>query len=81
MSLQTACVSRLATPQTMGTAMGLAMGSIALMALFGAPISGRLIGQYGYLALSMFSGATLVVGSVLIACARFVQERRILAAV
>ncbi|KAG9528068.1 MFS monocarboxylate transporter [Aureobasidium sp. EXF-12298] len=81
MSLQTACVSRLATPQTMGTAMGLAMGSIALMALFGTPISGQLVGQYSYLALSMFAGATLVAGSVLIACARFIQDRRLFAVV
>ncbi|KAH0278586.1 MFS general substrate transporter, partial [Aureobasidium melanogenum] len=81
MSLQTACVSRLATPQTMGTAMGLAMGSIALMALFGTPISGQLVGQYSYLVLSMFAGATLVAGSVLIACARFFQDRRLFAVV
>jgi predicted MFS family arabinose efflux permease len=81
MSLQTACIARLATPQTMGTAMGLAMGSIALMALFGAPISGQLIGQYGYPALSMFSGAALVAGSVLIACSRFIQDRRLFAVV
>ncbi|KAH0170532.1 MFS general substrate transporter, partial [Aureobasidium melanogenum] len=81
MSLQTACVSRLATPQTMGTAMGLAMGSIALMALFGTPISGQLVGQYSYLELSMFAGATLVAGSVLIACARFIQDRRLFAVV
>ncbi|KAK6004693.1 hypothetical protein QM012_008555 [Aureobasidium pullulans] len=81
MSLQTACISRLATPQTMGTCMGLAMGSIALMALFGTPISGQLVGQYSYLALSMFAGATLVAGSVLIACARFVQDRKLFAVV
>ncbi|KAI4722990.1 MFS monocarboxylate transporter [Aureobasidium sp. EXF-10727] len=81
MSLQTACVARLATPQTMGTAMGLAMGSIALMALFGAPISGQLVGQYGYLALSIFSGAALVAGAVLIACARFVLDKRLIAVV
>ncbi|THY20214.1 MFS monocarboxylate transporter [Aureobasidium pullulans] len=81
MSLQTACISRLATPETMGTAMGMAMGSIALMALFGTPISGQLVGQHGYLALSMFAGATLVVGSALIACARLVQDKRLFAVV
>ncbi|KAI5196800.1 MFS monocarboxylate transporter [Aureobasidium subglaciale] len=81
MSLQTACIARLATPETMGTAMGSAMGSIALMVLFGTPISGQLVGHYGYLELSMFSGSTLVVGAVLIGCARLKQDRRMLAAI
>lgn len=76
MSLQSACIARLATPQTMGTAMGITMGFIALFALFGTPISGQLVGQYGWLALSMFSGATLIAGSVLIACSRFFQDRK-----
>lgn len=35
-------------------------------ALFGTPISGQLVGSYGYLALSMYTGATLVSGSLLI---------------
>lgn len=81
LSLQTTCVSRLATPETMGTAMGMCMASVAVMTLCGAPVSGQLLGRYGYLAISMFSGATLVAGSALIACARFVQDRRLFAVV
>jgi len=81
MSLQSACIARLATPQTMGTAMGLMMGFIALFALFGTPISGQLVGQYGFLALSMFSGAALVAGSALIALSRSIQDRKLLAVV
>jgi ABC-type Fe3+-siderophore transport system permease subunit len=81
MSLQSACIARLATPQTMGTAMGMTMGFVALTTLFGTPISGKLVGQHGFLALSMFSGAALVVGSALIACSRFVQNRRLFAVV
>ncbi|KAI5241300.1 MFS monocarboxylate transporter [Aureobasidium subglaciale] len=81
MSLQTACIASLATPETMGTAMGLSMGSIALMVLFGTPISGQLVGQYGYLELSMFSGSTLIVGAVLIGCARLKQDRKMLSAI
>lgn len=77
MSLQSACIARLATPQTMGTAMGITMGFIALFALFGTPISGQLVGQYGWLPLSMFSGATLIAGSALIACSRFIQNRKL----
>lgn len=40
--------------------------SINHRALFGTPISGQLVGSYGYLALSMYAGASLVVGALLI---------------
>ncbi|RMJ27933.1 MFS monocarboxylate transporter [Aspergillus sp. HF37] len=70
MSLQTACAAILATPETQGTALGFVMGSLALSALFGTPISGQLVGTYGYLALSMYAGSSLVAGSLLIFCAR-----------
>lgn len=39
-------------------------------ALFGTPISGQLVGSYGYLALSMYAGTSLVVGALLIFWAR-----------
>ncbi|OJD30000.1 mfs monocarboxylate transporter [Diplodia corticola] len=81
LSLQTACVAKIATRETQGTAVGLLMGSVALTALFGTPISGQLVGQYGYLALSMFSGATLVVGSLLITWARLRLDGKWVAAV
>ncbi|GES57729.1 MFS monocarboxylate transporter [Aspergillus terreus] len=79
MSLQSACAAHLAPHELHGTAVGFLMGSVALTALFGTPISGELVGSYGYLALSMYAGATLVVGGLLIFVARFKLERRVFA--
>ncbi|KNG81132.1 hypothetical protein ANOM_011535 [Aspergillus nomiae NRRL 13137] len=79
MSLQSACAAHLAPHELHGTAVGLLMGSVALTALFGTPISGQLVESYGYLALSMYAGASLVVGSILIFVARFKMERRVFA--
>ncbi|GAB1192769.1 hypothetical protein APSETT444_001965 [Aspergillus pseudonomiae] len=56
-------------------------GIVADRALAGVPISGELAGKYGYLALSIYSGVSLLVGSVLLAAARFVQRRDLLAIV
>ncbi|KAK0622213.1 Aspyridones efflux protein apdF [Lasiodiplodia hormozganensis] len=80
-SLQAACVAKIATQQTQGTAVGLLMGSVALTVLFGTPICGQLVGHYGYLALSMFSGATLMAGSLLIVWAKLKLERNWMALV
>ena len=46
--------------------------------LFGTPISGELV-KHGYIALSVWSGAMLLVGGVVITWARLVQDRRFLA--
>ena len=80
MSLQASCGTKLATPATYGTAVGMAMGTVSLTGLFGSPISGELI-KYGYLALSMYAGSALVVGGVLIATARLMQSRKLFAIV
>ncbi|KAB8255539.1 major facilitator superfamily domain-containing protein [Aspergillus pseudonomiae] len=79
MSLQSACAAHLAPHELHGTAVGLLMGSVALTALFGTPISGQLVESYGYLALSIYAGASLVVGGILIFMARFKMERRVFA--
>ncbi|KAK0637473.1 putative MFS monocarboxylate transporter [Bombardia bombarda] len=80
-SLQGACASRIATHRTQGTAMGLVMGASAITALVGNPVGGTLVGKYGYLANSMFTGATLVVGTVLIVVARLRLDRKVWVAV
>ena len=49
--------------------------------LIGSPIGGHLLGQYGYLALSMFTGATLVVGAVGMGYARLCLDPKVMAAV
>ncbi|KAM3462066.1 hypothetical protein MY5147_009868 [Beauveria neobassiana] len=79
MSLQSACAAQLAPHELQGTAVGFLMGSVALTALFGTPISGQLVGSYGYLALSLFAGASLVVGGLLIFMARFKMESKVFA--
>ncbi len=74
------CSAQLATPTTYGTAMGMAMAVSAITNLVGNPISGQLIPQ-GYLAMSMFAGASLLAGGVLLVLGRFTKERKLLAKV
>jgi hypothetical protein len=45
------------------------------------PISGALVEKYGYLALSIFSGVTVLAGGILLLAARILQERRVKAVV
>ncbi|KIX07654.1 uncharacterized protein Z518_02307 [Rhinocladiella mackenziei CBS 650.93] len=77
LSLQVACATKLATPQTYGTAVGMTMGIVSLTGLFGSPISGELI-KYSYLALSMYAGAVLAVGGILICFTRLQLSRKLL---
>ncbi|KAF6800364.1 MFS monocarboxylate [Colletotrichum sojae] len=81
MSLQSACVGEVAPAGRQGMAMGVMMGSIAITALVGPPISGQILGRFEYLALSAWTGATLVLGAVILAAARFRLDRGILAVV
>lgn len=50
-------------------------------AMAGVPISGELAGKYGYLALSIYSGVSLLVGSLLLVIARLAQSRDLFAIV
>ncbi|EME85183.1 uncharacterized protein MYCFIDRAFT_46639 [Pseudocercospora fijiensis CIRAD86] len=75
MSLQLACATIVADEQTRGAAVGLAMASVSLTALFGTPIAGELV-EKGYLALSAFAGAMLIVGAILLGCARFSRNQK-----
>ncbi|KFY97062.1 hypothetical protein V498_02288 [Pseudogymnoascus sp. VKM F-4517 (FW-2822)] len=75
LSLQASCAGILATRETQGTAVGFLMGALALTSLFGTPISGELVGSYGYLSLSIFAGVSLVVGSTLIFWARLRSQQ------
>lgn len=45
------------------------------------PISGALAEKYGYLALSVFSGVTVLIGGALLVAARVLQDRRLRAIV
>jgi hypothetical protein len=41
------------------------------------PISGALGEKYGYLALSIFSGVTVLIGGALLVAARILQDKRL----
>jgi hypothetical protein len=45
------------------------------------PISGALAEKYGYLALSILSGVTVLIGGALLVAARVLQDRRLRAIV
>lgn len=45
------------------------------------PISGALAARYGYLALSMFSGVSLLLGGLSLTAARLAQDRRLRAVI
>ncbi|KAK1756781.1 putative MFS monocarboxylate transporter [Echria macrotheca] len=64
-----------------GTAMGLLMGIVAIATLIGTPIAGVIVSRHGYLAQSMYTGATMLVGGLLLVLARFHYDRRLLASV
>ncbi|PKX95150.1 putative MFS monocarboxylate transporter [Aspergillus novofumigatus IBT 16806] len=81
LSLQGACAGKIATPQNQGKAIGFLQGSLAVTVLVGSPIGGQLLGHYGYLSLSMFTGATLVVGAVVMGYARLCLNPRVMVAV
>ncbi|KAJ5667838.1 uncharacterized protein N7477_006408 [Penicillium maclennaniae] len=80
-SLQQACAAQVATPSTMGLALGTVSASVSLSAMANVPISGALAEKYGYLSLSLFSGVSLILGGILLIAARLVQDRRLLAIV
>ncbi|KAJ5774890.1 hypothetical protein N7457_009786 [Penicillium paradoxum] len=81
LSLQQACAGQVASATTLGLAIGSVSGSTALSAMANVPISGALVENYGWLSLSIFSGASLIVGGVLLIAARLVQNRELLAIV
>lgn len=83
LSQQTAGFAQLAKGDsaTAAMAMGLGMGAIAGPALAGTPIAGALVDRYGFLSLSMFTGAILVVGAALIWASRLAQNRKLFAVV
>ncbi|ROV95205.1 hypothetical protein VMCG_08563 [Cytospora schulzeri] len=81
LSLQGACAAKIATRETQGTAIGLLTGSVSVTVLVGTPIAGQLIAHGGYLALSMFTGATLAAGSLIVGLARGQLGRKVLSVV
>ncbi|KAJ9236379.1 hypothetical protein DTO027B5_4673 [Paecilomyces variotii] len=81
LSLQQTCVAQVSSSSNMGTAIGTVMAATSLSGLAGIPISGELAGRYGFLALSIYSGVSMLVGTVILIAARIAQERRLFAVV
>ncbi|KAH7020842.1 major facilitator superfamily transporter [Microdochium trichocladiopsis] len=79
MSLQGACAGKLAPPQAQGIAVGVMMGFLSISSLIGTPISGQILSRAGYLALSAWTGATLLAGGAVTGAARFTVHRELLA--
>lgn len=76
LSLQLVCATTLTTDETHGAGVGIVMASVSLTGLFGTPIAGELV-ESGYLALSCFAAAMLIVGGVLLTVARMARDRRL----
>lgn len=76
LSLQLPCASQLSTPENHHLAVGAIFAAGSITSLIGSPIAGK-IQEHGYVALSMFTASVLVLGAVLIAVARLLQDRRI----
>ncbi|KAK4496648.1 hypothetical protein PRZ48_012630 [Zasmidium cellare] len=76
LSLQLVCATTLTTDESHGAGVGIVMASVSLTGLFGTPIAGELV-KSGYLALSCFAAATLLVGGVLLGLARLAKDRRL----
>ncbi|KAJ1323507.1 MFS transporter MCT family solute carrier family 16 (monocarboxylic acid transporters) member 10 [Microdochium nivale] len=77
MALQGACAGKLAPLQAQGIAVGVLMGCLSLAALVGTPISGQILSHSGYLALSAWTGATLVAGAAILSVARFLVNPKL----
>ncbi|KAI2631140.1 putative MFS monocarboxylate transporter [Xylaria nigripes] len=80
LSLQGACAGKIAKPEQQGMALGLVTGSVAIPSLIGTPISGQILSQGGYLGLAVWTGVTLLVGSIILVGARLKLNSKILAA-
>ncbi|KAL4883172.1 major facilitator superfamily domain-containing protein [Aspergillus karnatakaensis] len=81
LSLQQVCAAQIATPQTLGLAVGTIFAASSFSAMASVPITGELAARYGYLAVSIYSGVSLVVGSFFLLLARLSQSRKLLAVV
>ncbi|KAJ5894611.1 hypothetical protein N7495_006302, partial [Penicillium taxi] len=80
-SLQQACAAQVATPSTMGLAIGTVAASVSLSAMANVPISGVLVEKFGYLSLSLFSGVSLILGGIFLIAARLVQDKHFFAVI
>jgi predicted MFS family arabinose efflux permease len=69
--LQGVCAAQVVKPQQYGVAMGFVMSILSIAGLFGSPINGQLLGRWGYLGLSLFSGLAMLIGMLVLMIAKF----------
>ncbi|KAL5341036.1 major facilitator superfamily domain-containing protein [Aspergillus crustosus] len=81
LSLQQVCAAQIATPQTIGLAVGTIFAASSFSAMASVPITGELAARYGYLAVSIYSGVSLIVGSLILLLARLSQSQDLWAVV
>ena len=77
--LQGACSAQIVKPAQYGVAMGSVMAVLSIAGLVGSPINGWILGTWGYLGLSLFSGLAMLVGMTFIMLARGKLDKRLLA--
>lgn len=66
-------------PRMIGTYIGQAIAVLGVAGLTGTPIGGTIIAKYGFNQATYFAGVSMLVGSVLIVCARFLRQPRLMA--
>lgn len=74
--LQSACSAQIVKPAQYGVAMGGVMAVLSIAGLIGSPINGWILGAYGYLGLSLFSGLAMLLGMVILVVARLKLDLR-----
>lgn len=62
----------------LGTRFGMAFTVLSIALLFGTPVSGRLVDQFGYSAAWIWSGSTIIAGTGAIICTRALKGTRTL---
>ncbi|OXH25673.1 hypothetical protein J008_05326 [Cryptococcus neoformans] len=83
-SLIPACIAQISHQHEIGLRLGLAWGIASIFALFGPPISGALISNYGggakgYEMAGMFSGVVVLAGTVFTVGSRFCLNKEVFA--
>lgn len=83
-SLIPACIAQISHHHEIGLRLGLAWGIVSIFALFGPPISGALISNYGggakgYEMAGMFSGVIVLAGTVFTVGSRFCLNKVVFA--
>lgn len=78
-SLQGACATQSVEPEDYGTAIGVVMGFLSIAGLVGTPITGQLLDHSGWMAVSLWSGFSMILGTLFLVVARLKTARTVFA--